>query len=536
MERYLATGIISIDKKAAVGDIVELKTEPDNAVDSNAIAIYKDGVHIGYLANKERTIRPGTKAAASYVKMMTNPRTGKVYGRLMDEVMVKKEKVEQQTFVVSLYFAMNYAATPVTPYTFDITGGAVVAPGITELKRRLLEEHDTETVTIKRQNRSTTIQILDTAGVVSGLVRVSSSGEDGDEFAAKLEKLERALDDGPCEGTVSITNRNKILLSVVFASGEEALHNAMDGVVSRCVEQVDEINEKVKFMQEARLSNVLIAKVLDTYRRYDDDNEARIPHPEFPFCSTSTDGMDVLNRAMVYHINGKHIRLVGEKGCGKNTLIETVCWLMRRPLYRLSGSSDMDKTDLIGAKTIEDGTMSYELTDFLRTLEAGGDVDLDEANTIKPDIAVLIHSLTDTTRAIEIPGYGRVTMDPLASFWMTMNEDYVGTGDMNDATIDRFVTLRLKAESNIKSLLKERVPTATDEALNFCQKVYADIKKAIHEGTLTATCVSIRGMIDALECCAFLPVSTALEDTLASKPQDPDERETLKGIIANHCG
>lgn len=537
MERYLATGIISLGKRAFAGDIVELKAEPDNAVDKNAVAIYKDGVAVGYLANKGSTVRSGTKPASNYIKMINNSRTAGVYARLMDENMLKKGDTELQTFVVSMYFVMSHTVSSVTPYTFEILGGSAVAPGINDLRDRLRSSADgKETLTVSRRNSSSSIQIIDSGGRVCGVVSPNAaSSEDPDAFRVKYEILENAINSGTCRGDVSFrdSSKNKLMLSIVVTSNEEVLFDSIDGAVKRCVEQVDELQGKITFMQKAHIPNEVIAKVLDSYRRYDDENEARIPKPMFPFYATSEDGQDVLNRTIVYHTKGKHIRLVGEKGCGKNTLIETVCWLMRRPLYRLSGSSDMDKTDLIGSKTIEEGTMSYELTDFLRTLEAGGDVDLDEANTIKPDIAVLIHSLTDQTRSIEIPGYGKVAMAEGASFWMTMNEDYVGTSDMNDATIDRFVTVRLKAENSIKTLLKERVPGAPDAAIDFCQRVYADIKKGINSGTLTSTCISIRGMIDALDCCDSLPIGVALMDTLASKPQDPDERRALEIIIQN---
>lgn len=538
MERYLATGIISLGNQAFTGDIVQLKAEPDNAVDKNAIAIYKDGTLIGYLANKSSTVRPGTKPASSYIRMVNDKQTAEVYARLMDENTIKKGETKLQTFVVSMYFVMKHTVAPVTPYTYRLTGGAAVAPGGNDLRARLREsDNGEEIVQISQESTGhTSIRAIDSTGRVCGIVpETVQRDEDETEYRRKLERLRQAIAAGPVEAKVSFLNaqRDRLMISVIFTQGEEALFGPMDGVVRRCVEQVDEIREKITFMQEAHISNTLIAEILNSYRRYDDENEARIPCPMFPFFSTSTEGMQVLNRALAYHVRGKHIRLVGEKGCGKNTLIETVCWLMRRPLYRIGGSSDMDKTDLLGSKTIEDGTMSYELSDFLRTLEAGGDVDLDEANTIKPDIEVLIHSLTDDTRSIEIPGYGKVVMDKTAAFWMTMNEDYVGTGDMNDATLDRFVTIRMKAEDSISTFLKERVPDAPDADITFCQRVYADIKRSINSGTLTSTCISIRGMIDALHCCDVLPIGMALMDTLASKPQDPDERRALELIIQN---
>ena len=60
----------------------------------------------------------------------------------------------------------------------------------------------------------------------------------------------------------------------------------------------------------------------------------------------------------------------------------------------------MDKLDLLGGPTIENGTLRYKLSDMLRYIEAGADVVLDEGNTIKPECADVLHSLTDEARRI----------------------------------------------------------------------------------------------------------------------------------------
>ena len=48
---------------------------------------------------------------------------------------------------------------------------------------------------------------------------------------------------------------------------------------------------------------------------------------------------------------------------------------------------------------------------------------LDEGNTIKPECADVLHSLTDAARQIQVPGYGLVQMHPHSAFTITMNED-----------------------------------------------------------------------------------------------------------------
>ena len=196
---------------------------------------------------------------------------------------------------------------------------------------------------------------------------------------------------------------------------------------------------------------------------------------------------------------GMHLRLVGSKGCGKNTLIQTVDWLLNVPQYRMQGNAELDKLDLLGGPTIENGTMRYRLSDMLRYLAAGADVVLDEGNTIKPECADVLHSLTDAARQIQVPGYGLVQMHPHSAFTITMNEDYAGTNFMNEATIDRFTPIHIAEPESIVDVLHRVVPEASGASLNICDYVYCAIRDRIRSaGGLEPDAMTIRGFIDAL--------------------------------------
>ena len=243
-----------------------------------------------------------------------------------------------------------------------------------------------------------------------------------------------------------------------------------------------------------------------------------VPCPAVKF--VQSDAYGELTRGLAYRLSGLNLRLIGGKGCGKNTLAQTLDWILNVPQYRMQGNAEMDKLDLLGGPTIENGTLRYKLSDMLRYIEAGADVVLDEGNTIKPECADVLHSLTDEARRIQVPGYGLVKMHPKSSFTITMNEGYAGTNYMNEATIDRFTPIQMSEHESVKEILRRVVPTASEHCLNVCDVVYCAIKSRIDSaGGLEPDAMTIRGLVDALRAEPLLGLRWGLMDNVAAKPE-----------------
>ena len=255
-----------------------------------------------------------------------------------------------------------------------------------------------------------------------------------------------------------------------------------------------------------------------------------IPDPPVKF--TQADAFGELTRVLAYRLCGMNVRLIGNKGCGKNTLTQTVDWLLGVPQYRMQGNAELDKLDLLGGPTIENGTMRYQLSDMLCYLRDGADVVLDEGNTIKPECADVLHSLTDEARRIEVPGYGLVKMHPISSFTITMNEDYAGTNFMNEATIDRFTPIQMSQPEGVTDILRRVVPTAGDTSLRICDVIYCGIRDKIKAvDGLDPEAMTIRGFVDALRAEPLLGLKLGLLDNVANKPQDAYTRLQLTELI-----
>lgn len=290
-----------------------------------------------------------------------------------------------------------------------------------------------------------------------------------------------------------------------------------------------ELNDKAEYMIRQGIPQGIIVRTLDQMLA-DPAYPELVPCPPVRF--VQADAYGELTRGLAYRLSGLNLRLIGGRGCGKNTLAQTLDWLLNIPQYRMQGNAEMDKLDLLGGPTIENGTLRYKLSDMLRYIEAGADVVLDEGNTIKPECADVLHSLTDEARRIQVPGYGLVRMHPRSSFTITMNEGYAGTNYMNEATIDRFTPIQMTEPESVKEILRHVVPTAPEHCLSICDVVYCAIKSRIDStGGLEPEAMTIRGLVDALRAQPLLGLKWGLLDNVAAKPQDQYTRLQLTELI-----
>ena len=327
-------------------------------------------------------------------------------------------------------------------------------------------------------------------------------------------------------GPVSAKNTIPVEVRLTPTCPLSEYYPLIDSAVSRCIAQVPALESRIQFMAKSRFSNALIEAVINNMS--EDDNQ--VPNPRQKYSQPKGNNLADLVSYMLF---GKMVRLVGEKGSGKNTLAETACWLLNRPLCRVQGSSELDKLDLLGSRTLKDGSTGFELSNMLETLRDGGVVVVDEANTVRPEVLTMLHSLTDCARAIDVPGYGRVEMDKRACILYTMNEDYIGTGEMNAATVDRGPTMIIEQELNLSALLKEAVPDAKEADIQTCCKVSDEIHRIIDQGEseFGNEAVTIRGYIDALQAAMFIPLKRALIQNVANKAQSELDRKAIANVI-----
>lgn len=523
-------------KNLTPGAIVSLEREPGNVKDPKAVKAMMGDEFIGYVANSEATIHEGCSSATAVSNRLARPEVSGINARLISSYLrqTKNESLKQICWIAEVYFlpvwedgdkdngtvlmlAVGGQNTYHSAKATVIKDFSLYREGDLVLKSVQSSLDGTMCAYVYRRN-----DLSDTSPASAGQV------------IDPPEALMIALQSVPSLPLrpVSVSNQRKYTVSVSLDTASLAEYNeAMDEVVRACIMQVRDVKERVSYLLAQNVPDKVICGILRALRPLDDEKTVERPKRLY----FQTGGDTTLTRAFGYYLTGKNIRLVGEKGTGKNTLISSVCWALYQPLCRVQGNADMDKLDLMGATTLDEKGTSFELSAFIKSLRDGGDVVLDEVNAVKPEVALILHSLADDAKSVEVPGYGLVKVHPRSHIWATMNEEYVGTGELNDATADRFVPLFLDQQANIKALLRDLFPDADEGVLTTCGTIYQKILDAVKSGRCSSSAITTRGYIDAIESLEYLSLRQTLLDNIAGRPGDKEDREVIRNFINAVC-
>lgn len=516
-----------------IGDVFTLVKDDSNTHDKFAVAVMKDDTQFGWVANSANTIQPRTLCAQEVrEKYLDNPKCAGV------SVVLRREGSYRANNGAS---CRCYEAEPFLIPVRTSTTSSTVAESYEVGGLSALHTEKNRVLGLLNDNKADTAQmslrIRNTSGKDTVCVYFSDESEDNKSAGEVKSAPDNLVDQVRKGGVVAKIVKGKgtsgyIIEVASEKNSENKFFPAIDRAVARCAARSSILERRVAHMVRSGFSDKLIEAVLDQTPTLGNER-ANVPDPRTPYIQSA--GTNLAD-AVAYIRRGKLVQLKGEKGSGKNTLIETACWLLGRPMCRVQGSDDISKMDFEGSRTLKDGSTDFELSEMFRTLQIGGIVVIDEVNMIRANVLADLHSLTDGSRSINVSGYGLVKMDPHACLVYTRNEGYVGTGEMNAATVDRGPVIEVKQETNMSQLLAYAVPTAKPEDINICCKVAEAIQKSIREGSsLSPDAVTVRGYIDALECADEIPLKRGLLHNVAYKlPQGP-ESAAVEQIIRANC-
>ena len=140
-----------------------------------------------------------------------------------------------------------------------------------------------------------------------------------------------------------------------------------------------------------------------------------------------------------------NLRLSGETGCGKTTLVHKLAELLSVNLYEIVLTRDITKWDLLSCSELKNGSTETREGIILQWLnnKDGGILYLDGFNYAEPSIISLIESLADFRGNIWVPELSK-TFTRTASHYLVISYNpseksgYSGTFLENIATIRRF--------------------------------------------------------------------------------------------------
>lgn len=164
-------------------------------------------------------------------------------------------------------------------------------------------------------------------------------------------------------------------------------------------------------------------------------------------------GKDIWNMAISAILEGENILLSGPKATGKNLLADNLSELFGRPQWNTSFHINTDSTTLIGTDTFIDNEVKLRRGSVYECAINGGFGIFDEINMAKNDAIAVLHSALDYRRVIDVPGYERINLHDATRFIGTMNYEYAGTKELNEALVSRFMVIDIPAVEEEKLML-----------------------------------------------------------------------------------
>ena len=172
-------------------------------------------------------------------------------------------------------------------------------------------------------------------------------------------------------------------------------------------------------------------------------------------------GEDILSMCIAAILEEENILLSGPKATGKNLLSDNLSEIFGRPQWNTSFHINTDSSSLIGTDTFIDNEVKLRRGSVYECAVHGGFGVFDEINMAKNDAIVVVHSALDYRRVIDVPGYERINLHPATRFIGTMNYEYAGTKELNEALVSRFLVIDIPAvnEEKLMMILNREFPS-----------------------------------------------------------------------------
>ena len=245
-------------------------------------------------------------------------------------------------------------------------------------------------------------------------------------------------------------------------------------------------------------------------------------------------GKDILEMCITGILEEENILLSGPKATGKNLLSDNLSEIFGRPQWNTSFHINTDSASLIGTDTFIDNEVKLRRGSVYECAVNGGFGIFDEINMAKNDAIVVLHSALDYRRVIDVPGYERINLHPATRFIGTMNYEYAGTKELNEALVSRFLVIDMPAvdEEKLKMILKREFPSVDDEKLYQFIGIFLDLQLKAENGEISTKAIDLRGMIGALKNKKRAQNPTlAINMGITGKTFDIYEKEMVSDII-----
>ena len=169
----------------------------------------------------------------------------------------------------------------------------------------------------------------------------------------------------------------------------------------------------------------------------------------------------------------RHVLLEGPVGVGKTELAKAIADHLGRGLDRVDGDGRYTESRLVGLfdppMVLERGYQpeAFVAGPLVRAMRSGGVLLLNELNRMPEGVQnVLLPALDEGV--LQVPHLGQVRAEPGFAVVATQNPgEFVATGDLSEALMDRFELIRLDYQSELeeRAIVTARARCAPTEAI-----------------------------------------------------------------------
>lgn len=288
--------------------------------------------------------------------------------------------------------------------------------------------------------------------------------------------------------------------------------------------------ELLEFLRSQKVDENLLNEVskFREYYKLNEDLKYRVPDVNFKYY-----GKKVWEKAIAGILAGNHILLTGPKATGKNVLSENLATLFSRPLWTISLNVNTDSASLIGTDTFKDNAVTLKKGPVYECGEFGGFGVFDEINMAKNEALSVVHSALDYRRIVDVSGYGRLKLHDATRFIATMNHGYIGTRDLNEALVSRFMVIEMPtiSEIDLKLILKDKT-NLKDEYINIFTRFFLDIELKSLNSEISSKSIDLRGLLGAIKLMEMgLDIKSAVEMGISHKSFDSYETEIVEDVL-----
>lgn len=271
-----------------------------------------------------------------------------------------------------------------------------------------------------------------------------------------------------------------------------------------------------------------VGKFIDFYD-LDKSKEYRIPKPRFNYY-----GKEVWEKAIAGILSGNHILLSGPKATGKNVLSENLAYIFKRPLWTISLNINTDASSLIGSDTFKNNEVILKEGPVYQVAKYGGFGVFDEINMAKNEALSVVHSALDYRRIIDVPGYDRLKAHEASRFIATMNHGYIGTRDLNEALVSRFLVIDMPTISleNLTKVLKNN-SNLKDEYVKRFAKLFLDLERKSLNAEISSKSIDLRGLLSSISLMQYgLGIKESIQMGMSHKSFDLYESEIVEDVLS----